>query len=68
MNMTVNETITALTLNAAASLGKADILGSIQTGKQADFVILKWNSPDFLSYQIANNNVKHLYIKGKKQF
>lgn len=68
MNMTVNETITALTLNAAASLGKADTLGSIEEGKQADFVILNWESPDFLSYHIANNNVKHLYIKGKKQF
>lgn len=68
MKMTVSETITALTLNAAASLGKADTLGSIEEGKQADFVILNWESPDFLSYHIANNNVKHLYIKGVKQF
>lgn len=68
MKMTVSETITALTLNAAASLGKADTLGSIEEGKQADFVILNWESPDFLSYHIANNNVKNLYIKGVKQF
>lgn len=68
MKMTVPETITALTLNAAASLKKADVLGSIQSGKQADFVILKWSNPDFLSYHIADNSVEHLYIKGKKQF
>lgn len=68
MKLTVAETITAMTLNAAASIDKAHTLGSIEVGKQADFVILKWSNVDFLSYQIANNNVKHLYIKGNIQF
>ena len=36
---TPEEAITALTLNGAAALGRADIIGTIEVGKKADIVI-----------------------------
>lgn len=45
MRMTPAEAITAATLNAAHSLGCASRLGSIEVGKQADFVV--FDCPDY---------------------
>ena len=39
MKMTPAEAITASTINAAYSLGRGNEIGSLETGKQADFVI-----------------------------
>jgi len=45
MRMLPAEVLTALTLNAAAAVGRADRLGSLEVGKQADIVIC--NVPDY---------------------
>jgi imidazolonepropionase len=37
--MTPAEALTAATINAAYSLGRGDAIGSLEPGKQADFVI-----------------------------
>lgn len=66
MKMTWAETISALTLNGAAAIDRADSVGSIEEGKLADFLILKWDKPEFLSYHIADNAVKKVYIGGEK--
>lgn len=42
--MTPEECLTAVTLNAAAAIRRADRLGSLEVGKQADAVI--WDAPD----------------------
>ncbi len=42
--LTVEETLTGCTLNAAASLGLADRIGSLETGKAADVIVL--DAPD----------------------
>lgn len=42
--MTPEECLTAVTLNAAAAIGRADRLGSLEIGKQADVLI--WDAPD----------------------
>jgi imidazolonepropionase len=42
--LSVEETLTAMTLNAAASLGVADRAGSLEVGKDADLVVL--DAPD----------------------
>jgi imidazolonepropionase len=42
--LSVEETLTGMTLNAAASLGLADEVGSIEPGKRADLVGL--DAPD----------------------
>ena len=43
--MTVEETLTAMTLNGAASVGLAQDRGSIEPGKRADLVLI--DAPDY---------------------
>lgn len=63
MSLSIEEVITALTLNAAAAVNRADRIGSIEVGKEADFIVL--DSPDYhiLPYYIGMNCVKQT-IKG----
>ena len=42
--LTVEETLTGMTLNAAASLGLSAEIGSLEVGKSADLVVL--DAPD----------------------
>lgn len=65
MGMTAEEAITALTLNGAAAVGRADTIGSIEEGKQADIVILQYPSYKFLPYHTGVNNVETVIKKGK---
>ena len=66
MNMTVEETVTALTLNGAAALGIASRVGSIEPGKEANFAVLAFDSINFLPYYVAMNCVESTYYKGRK--
>ena len=50
MNFTIDEAITALTLNGAAAIGKAHSIGSIEVGKKGDLVLLNVDNPNFLTY------------------
>jgi imidazolonepropionase len=58
MKLTPEETVTALTINAAAALGKAESIGSIDVGKKGDIVILKYPSYKFLPYHTGMNCVE----------
>lgn len=55
MDMTIEETITAVTLNAANSLALSDSIGSIEAGKSADFSIFDANDYSEIVYNIGNN-------------
>lgn len=57
MKMTPEETLTALTINGAAALGKANKTGSIDVGKKADILLLQYPSYKFLPYHIGMNIV-----------
>ena len=57
------QTITALTLNGAAALQRADRIGSIEVGKQGDFIILNSDNYHILPYYIGMNCVI-MTIKG----
>lgn len=65
MNMSVEETITALTLNGAAALGLAGETGSIEVGKRGDIVILGSNNYKILPYYIGMNCVQTTIFKGR---
>lgn len=65
MGLTAEEAITALTLNGAAAVGRADTIGSIEEGKQADIVILQYPSYKFLPYHTGVNIVETVIKKGK---
>ncbi len=58
------EALTAATLNAAAALGRADRIGSIEAGKQADLVVLDAPSAKHLVYHFGVNLVRHVVKAG----
>jgi imidazolonepropionase len=59
------EAIAAVTINAAAAIQRADRIGSIHPGKQADLLIL--STPDYrhLAYRFGANVVNSVIKKGK---
>jgi imidazolonepropionase len=66
MKMTVEESITAATLNGAHSLRMANEIGSIEAGKRADFILL--DAPNYLHlvYHFGVNLVLSAYRDGKR--
>ena len=65
MNMSVEETITALTLNGAAAVGMADQTGSLEPGKAGDVVILHFDNYKMLPYYVGMNCVETVISNGK---
>jgi imidazolonepropionase len=65
MGMRVAEALTAATLNAAAALGRAHELGSIEEGKQADLVVLNAPTVHHLVYHYGVNPVRHVVKAGE---
>lgn len=64
MKMTVEESLTAATLNGAHSLRMADEIGSIEVGKRADLVLL--DAPNYLHlvYHFGVNLVRGVFRDG----
>ncbi len=65
MGLSVEEAITALTLNGAAALGLARTVGSIEPGKKGDIVILQSDNINVLPYYTAMNCVAVTIKNGK---
>lgn len=65
LKMTPAEIITALTINGAAAVGRADKIGSLECGKQADILILDYPSHLFLIYNAGMNIVDKVIKKGQ---
>jgi len=65
MKMTVEESLTAATLNGAYSLGLAGEIGSIEVGKRADIVLL--DAPNYLHlvYHFGVNLVRDVMRDGQ---
>lgn len=57
MKMTVEETLAAMTINAAKAIDRDKEIGSLEPGKMGDAVILKYPSYKFLSYHFGMNLV-----------
>lgn len=65
MNLSIEEVITALTINGAAAVDRADEIGSIEEGKKADILFLKYPSIHFLPYHTAINLVETVMKNGE---
>ena len=63
--MTPEEVLTAVTLNAAAAINRAERIGSIEAGKQADLVL--WDAPDldYVCYRLGSNLAERIVKKGE---
>lgn len=66
MRMTVEEALNAATINAAVALGREAVVGSLEVGKKADFLILDVATPAEIAYEYGVNHVEQTWIGGKK--
>lgn len=63
--MTPEETLTAATLNAAAAIGRANRVGTIETGKQADLLLWDADNLNYIFYRYGSNLVKTVIKAGQ---
>ncbi len=64
MKMTVPEVLSAITFNAAKSLGRENQIGSIEVGKQADLAFFEAPSYEYLPYHFGDNFCKMVIFSG----
>ncbi len=65
LRMTVAECITALTANAAASLGLAQECGGLLPGMRADLVVIEGNDHLLLGYRLSDRGVRKVMVGGR---
>jgi imidazolonepropionase len=63
--MTPEEALAGVTRHAAAALGKADSIGTLEAGKQADFVLWDIDHPAELAYRIGFNPCNGIIKSGR---
>ena len=68
MDITTEEAVSALTINAAAALDRADRIGSLDAGKQGDLVVLEYPSYKFIPYHVGVNTVEKVIKNGNLVF
>jgi imidazolonepropionase len=66
MHMTPAEALVGATLNPAYAIGMAKKVGSLDVGKQADFLVLDGESPAILAYHAGVSPVVEVYKKGEQ--
>jgi imidazolonepropionase len=64
--LTPEEILCAVTLNAAAAIGRAGQVGSIEPGKQADMLVWDADDLEFLCYRFGSNLVRTVIKKGRR--
>lgn len=65
MKLSIEEAVTALTINGAAALRREKEIGSIDPGKKGDLIILEFPSYKYIPYHIGVSTVERV-IKGGK--
>ena len=68
MDISTEEAVSALTINSAAALDRADKIGSIDVAKQGDLVVLEFPSYKFIPYHIGVNSVEKVVKNGNLVF
>jgi imidazolonepropionase len=65
MKMTCAEALVAATINAAHSIERADKIGSLEVGKQADIVVFDAPNHRHFAYHYGVNLAEKVYKKGR---
>ena len=68
MRMSASEVLTAATLNAAASLNRADDIGTLEVGKRADLLVLDVPNYRHLVYELGRSPVRVVVKSGRVVF
>ncbi len=66
--LTPAESLRGATINAAAAIDRASSLGSLEVGKQADFVLVEAGSVNDWLYHFRPNAVLNTFIQGRIVF
>ncbi|MDI3298090.1 MAG: imidazolonepropionase [Bacillota bacterium] len=66
LRLTPAEALVAATLNAAWVLGLEDRLGSLEAGKQADFLLLEEPTHVAVPYRLGSNLVRAVWKRGRR--
>ncbi len=73
--MSAHQALECVTINAAKALGLNEKIGSLEPGKQADFIAINLDRPAYypiydlishLVYADARHEISHLWVAGKK--
>ena len=64
LKLTPAQALAAVTINAAAAIGRQERIGSIEVGKQADLLILSVEDYRHLAYRFGGNLVETVIKKG----
>lgn len=64
--LTPHQALQAMTINAAHQLGRAELIGSIETGKQADFTRLSGNPLELSPQEIRELEIIDTWIAGRQ--
>jgi len=65
LKLTPAQAIAAATINAAAAIQRADRIGSLEVGKQADILVLSVSDYRHLGYQFGTNLVNTVIKRGQ---
>ena len=68
VNLSPEEIVTALTLNGAAALDRAQVAGSLDPGKKGDVIILENPSYRFIPYHLGVSTVEKVIKRGTLVF
>ena len=68
ISLTTEEAVTALTINGAAALNRADKIGSIDVGKKGDVIVLEFPSYQYIPYHIGVSIVQKVVKAGNLVF
>jgi imidazolonepropionase len=66
MDLSPDEALVAATINGAYSVQMADRVGSLEVGKQADFILLEGKSPAVLAYHAGVSPVVKVFKRGEQ--
>ena len=64
-HMTPEEALAGVTRHASLALGRSDVIGTLEAGKQADFVIWDIEHPAELAYRIGFNPCHRVIKRGR---
>ncbi len=65
LKLTPAQAVAAATINAAAAIQRADRIGSLEAGKQADLIALTVSDYRHLGYRFGTNQVERVMKKGR---
>ncbi len=68
LNLTMEETITAATINSAHVLGIAETNGTLEKGKKADFIVLDVEDYREIFYRPSETHIVKVYKEGREVF